>query len=180
MKRLFVLRHADAEAPSNGVQDFDRPLSGRGRLNALRVGRAMAARGERPALALCSPAARARETLERLDDAAAQAVHRLDEEFYLAGLAQLHGILTQLEDTFATVLLVGHNPGLAALVAFLAGSGTDAAEARLGSGLPPAALAVLEFADGDPPGPLWSAVDRGTAHLADYRLPGDPITPAVD
>ncbi len=177
MKRLYVLRHADAEAPGDGVQDFDRPLSGRGRLNALRVGRAMAARGERPALALCSPAARARETLERLDDAAAQAVHRLDEEFYLAGLAQLHGILTQLDDTFATVLLVGHNPGLAALVAFLTGSGT--AEARLGSGLPPAALAVLEFADGDSK-PLWSAVDRGTAHLADYRLPSDPIRPAAD
>ena len=73
MKGLFVLRHADAAAPGHGVQDFDRPLSGRGRLNALRVGRAMAARGERPALALCSPAARARETLERLDDAAVQA-----------------------------------------------------------------------------------------------------------
>ena len=105
-------------------------------------------------------------------------VHRLDEELYLAGLAQLHGILMQLEDTFATVLLVGHNPGLAALVAFLASSGTAAAEARLSTGLPPAALAVLEFGDGDP-GPPWSAVDRGTAHLADYRLPGDPITPAA-
>lgn len=179
MKQLFILRHAEAEPAGAGVQDFDRRLSGRGRLNALRVGRAMATRGERPALVLCSAAVRTRQTLERLDDAVVQATHSFDDELYLADAPVLYERLCQVDDAVASVLLLGHNPGLAALIEFLAGSATAAAAARVSTGLPPASLAVLVF---DAPGQngqamVWAGLDGGAGRLTDYRLADDPIRP---
>src|SRR5690606_39203871 len=64
MPRLYLLRHAKADPAAGGQSDRDRPLSERGRADALAVGAALAAHGERIALALCSPSVRTRETFE--------------------------------------------------------------------------------------------------------------------
>jgi phosphohistidine phosphatase SixA len=64
-KRLVLLRHASAAAgASGGAPDRERPLDARGREQAARAGARLAALGWAADLALCSPARRARETLE--------------------------------------------------------------------------------------------------------------------
>ena len=68
MKTLYVLRHAKSDWGVEGLRDFDRPLNHRGRKAAKAVGSEMADRGIRPDLVICSPAVRAKETLERLLD----------------------------------------------------------------------------------------------------------------
>ena len=56
MRRLILFRHAKAEPRAAGEDDFDRPLSPRGRADAVLVGRALADAGFAPDLALVSPA----------------------------------------------------------------------------------------------------------------------------
>ena len=63
MRRLLLLRHAKA-APSDGVEDYDRALTERGREDARRMGDLIAARGLVPDLLIYSSAERTRETAE--------------------------------------------------------------------------------------------------------------------
>src|SRR5262249_53995017 len=60
-RTLLVLRHAKA-AGEPGVNDVQRPLTGRGRRNAGEAGRWLLAQGLSPDRVVCSTAQRARET----------------------------------------------------------------------------------------------------------------------
>ena len=62
MKRLLLLRHAAAEPADAGTEDIDRPLSPRGRGEALEVADRIARAGLRCDALLVSPALRTRET----------------------------------------------------------------------------------------------------------------------
>ena len=64
MRELILLRHAHAEPGAAGQADFDRPLSSQGLAEAEAAGRWLADQGLVPDRVLCSPARRARETLE--------------------------------------------------------------------------------------------------------------------
>ena len=59
----------------------------------------------RPELVLCSPAARARETLAAIGEG------EIRPELYGASAAELLGVIRGLPDDVSSVLLVGHNPG---------------------------------------------------------------------
>ncbi|MGW3729375.1 SixA phosphatase family protein, partial [Streptomyces sp. NPDC000851] len=61
LRRLVVLRHAKSAWPLD-VADHERPLAPRGRRDAPAAGRALAEADCLPDLALCSTAARARQT----------------------------------------------------------------------------------------------------------------------
>jgi len=63
MRRLFLVRHAKAEL-ATGRADHVRKLTGRGRDDAKRVAKALAARRFLPDILIHSGAARAKETAE--------------------------------------------------------------------------------------------------------------------
>jgi phosphohistidine phosphatase len=63
MRRLFLVRHGKAE-PSVGRDDYARKLTERGRADARRVAKALAARHFLPDVLIHSGAARAKETAE--------------------------------------------------------------------------------------------------------------------
>ena len=63
MRRLFLIRHAKAEL-SVGRDDYARKLTERGRADARRVARTLAARRFLPELLIHSGAARAKETAD--------------------------------------------------------------------------------------------------------------------
>ena len=64
MLTLTLLRHAKSSWADTTLKDFDRPLNGRGRDAAPLMGALMRREGLRPDHILCSPAVRARQTLE--------------------------------------------------------------------------------------------------------------------
>ncbi|MEX0921242.1 MAG: histidine phosphatase family protein [Rhodovibrionaceae bacterium] len=147
MKRIYLLRHAKSSWDDPKLGDFERPLNGRGRKTAPRIGRLLAERGWLPDLALCSSAERARETWELL---AAELPGAVDckrmKGLYLAPPSQLLRQIERCPDAAQAVLLVGHNPGLETLALQLAGPGSDAkALARLRAKYPTAALAVFDL-----------------------------------
>ena len=155
-KTLWLLRHAKA-VPGNGLDDSDRPLDERGRDAAKRMGRYLAKRGVRPELVLCSPSVRTRETLELVCAALGGALEALYEDaLYLAGEDALLERLEELSDDVASVMLVGHNPGVAELALLLARRGDPDALAALSRKYPTGALAELRVG-----APRWRGLGRG-------------------
>ncbi|HEX5708209.1 MAG TPA: histidine phosphatase family protein [Pyrinomonadaceae bacterium] len=123
MKTLLLMRHAKSSWKDASMRDFERPLNERGRRSAPLMGRLMRRRKLQPDLVVSSPAERARETTALVTESAALRSNvRYDERIYEAGVAQLLEVVTQLDESAATALVVGHNPGMEELIASLTGA----------------------------------------------------------
>lgn len=110
MKHLILLRHAKSSWVNPDLDDFDRPLNKRGKRSAKALGEWLRAEGWQPDLVLCSAARRTRETWEGLG-LPGEPVLRKDLYH-----AMPEGMLAILRAATAqTILLIGHNPGIAAL-----------------------------------------------------------------
>ncbi len=121
MRELYLLRHAKAGGAAGGGDDHERALSAIGEAEARAVGAYMRRTGLTPALALCSTARRATETFGLLISALDRHILvEYDHGLYMAGAGDMIARLAKVEDA-ASVLLVGHNPGIEALAARLTG-----------------------------------------------------------
>lgn len=89
MKTLLLLRHAKSSWDDSSLRDFERPLAGRGKRDAPRIGKAFRKRGPLPDLIVSSPAARAKATVEAVIKAAKLVIEaQFDEALY--GLSLIH------------------------------------------------------------------------------------------
>jgi phosphohistidine phosphatase len=167
MKTLLLLRHASAE-PSDG-DDHARILTPAGRDQAARAAAWLAELETQPALALCSPAQRALETLDAVRTRLPDLDVIRDPELYLASAGQILERVQELPEPLDTALVVAHNPGLAALARSLPSEVGDAERALLVT-FPPAALAVVAFPAGD-----WPDLAPGRGRLLCVRRPDRDI-----
>ena len=165
---LYLLRHAKSDWEDPSLSDHDRPLAPRGRRAAAHVAEHMAAQGYRPALVLCSSARRAVDTLALVAPALGGCEVRVEDGLYGATAHELLARLRRIGQEMASVLVVGHNPGMHDLTAQLAGDGEERAMAQLRAKFPTAALAVIDFDDG---ARGWDALAPGGAYLADLVVP---------
>ncbi|WP_017598936.1 SixA phosphatase family protein [Nocardiopsis lucentensis] len=164
-RTVVLVRHAKADRPP--VNDHERPLAARGHRDAPRAGRWLAGSGVTPDLALCSTAARCRETWKLV---VAELPHRprtvYEDRLYGASAGELIDVVNETADDVGTLLLVGHNPGLHDLADTLAGEAEGDLLARMArSGLPTSAIAVLTFTGS------WEDVEPGSTRLAAYWAP---------
>ncbi|MFJ8080266.1 SixA phosphatase family protein [Streptomyces sp. NPDC096205] len=166
-RRIVLFRHAKADWPP--VNDHERPLAERGRLDAAAAGRKLVDTGIPFDLALCSTATRTRETWKL---AVHEFPHRpktvYEERVYEASPGELIALLNETPDDARNVLLIGHNPGVHGLADILSGTAEgDAAERMTRRGFPAAAYAVLSF-EGS-----WKSLEPGVGTLLDYWAPTD-------
>ena len=165
-KLLLILRHGKSDW-STGLEDYQRPLVGRGRKGARKMGAWIRHLDLVPDVVLSSPATRARATTELACKAMALPLDKViwDERLYEASGAQVLSALAEAPRKAGRVLLVGHNPGLEELVHLLVGDPPEIpADGKL---LPTAALARLEIT-GD-----WRDAGPGCAHLLAVTRPGE-------
>jgi phosphohistidine phosphatase len=151
VSRLYLLRHAKSSWNDATLDDHDRPLAPRGRKASKAIGRYLRDHDIEPGLVLCSSAKRARQTLERLGPAGVDA--RIEPELYGAGAHDLLERLHVVPEDVASVMLIGHNPGMQQLAFLLAG---------LDDKFPTGALATFECSG-------WRTLDQ--AELIDYVRP---------
>ncbi len=123
MKTLLVLRHGKSSWSNADLSDHDRPLKGRGRRNAKRMGEELLARDLVPDLIVSSTARRALSTARRAADVAGCGDRIVEtRELYLTGARhQLKTVAKHAEDAHQRVMIVGHNPTLEDLVEHLTG-----------------------------------------------------------
>lgn len=145
MKTLYLLRHAKSSWKNEALDDFERPLSKRGRAAAASIGRHLAETGIQPSQVLCSSAKRTRQTLERLQGMLATPLPaRFEKGLYLADAPTLLRRIKRLNDSLLSVMLIGHNPGLESLALLLAADGEAPLRRQLAAKFPTGGLAVLE------------------------------------
>jgi len=149
VRTLFILRHAKS-GHDEPVPDKARTLTSRGRKDAARMGALARDRNLLPDRMLCSTATRARETLEIFAEGAGlTAAREFLDELYLAEPDAIVATIRRHASSSERVLVVGHNPGLEALVAYLTGERTE--------------LATTAFVECTLPIDNWSELDLETA-----------------
>ncbi len=150
MKRVLMLRHAEATPAQGAEQDFERPLSERGRAAALAAAQQIAASGLRFDRLLVSPARRTRETGAIVAARLSAAVRVRDEPALYPGTPEsLWATLQQLPEHVRCALLIGHNPALSALARQCRALGP-------GADLPTAGFCLAGF----PASVRWSALEQ--------------------
>ncbi|HEY8031944.1 MAG TPA: histidine phosphatase family protein [Methylocella sp.] len=171
MSRLFLVRHAEASthAPEG---DSQRPLTIAGQASAARMGAYFRASGLVCDLALSSPARRARETLAMiLQELPQSPACQFEASLYNAGIDTLRDLLSQTSGWVKTLLIVGHNPGLAEFARFLVRGG----ESAMPRHFPAPCLAIIDFTCSD-----WWEAHAGSGrleHFVDFSsLPVDNRT----
>ncbi len=150
MKVLLLLRHARASSEVN-LADLERPLNDAGRSAAQKVGEFL--KTQQPIdLVISSSAVRAHETANLvMNSAELKCELMLDERIYEGSSSKLLEVISEIDDTQGTVLLVGHNPGMEGLVRLLSGQIRP---------MSPATLARLTF-----PATNWRQVHQTKGEL---------------
>ena len=144
MRRLLLLRHAKAVPHSKGG-DIARELSPRGRRDAERMGRFMFEAGLLPDAILVSPSVRTRETLAMLTSRWPEAtIVDTRRALYLGESTTLLEEVQEAPEDARSLLVIGHNPGLAEFALALTREGEPRARMRRMDGYPTCALAVLD------------------------------------
>jgi phosphohistidine phosphatase len=140
MKRLTLMRHADARWKDAGISDLERPLNRRGTTAAEAMARRLLELELVPDLVVVSPARRAQQTAEIVARELSVPARRVirEEGLYLAGAADLLGVVQASGPRVTHLLLVAHNPGVSELAHLLVPAGGSA-------GLATAALCSIAF-----------------------------------
>lgn len=169
MKRLSLLRHAKSSWDDPVERDFDRPLNGRGRRAAQRMGQWLAEQKLLFDHVLASPALRIRQTVEGVEAGmgARLAVH-WDKRIYMASAAILFDLVQETGDGIDHLLLIGHNPGLEDLCLDASAGHDNDARKEMEAKFPTAAFATLDFDV-----QRWADAGEGRAVIHSFMRPRD-------
>ncbi len=162
-RTLILMRHAKSSWGDPGLSDHARPLNKRGRASATALGNWLQAQGHLPDEVLCSSSERTRETLARLDLSApatfTDALYHAEPERMLALLQAATG---------DSVLMLGHNPGIAGFAQWLVGH--PPAHERF-SDYPTGATLVARFGIDS-----WKELRPGAGRVAGFIIPRELTT----
>ncbi len=174
MRLLMLLRHAKSSWDQFGLDDIDRPLSSLGRSAAPLLGRYLSRQGMHPDLVLCSSAVRAYQTWELVSaewdqvDKAGSPPVEMRSSLYLANPIELQSTIKRIGDDIKTVMIIGHNPGMAQLAARLVIGGDPRGMKSMTKKFPTAALAIIQL-----PIESWSLLRAGQGRLEAFVRPKD-------
>ena len=170
MKILGLFRHAKSDWSDARARDFDRPLNARGLKGAAIMGQHIVGTGRRFDRIIASPAVRVADTIENASKACGKSFAiEWDRRIYLASSATLVDLLRELDGDPASVLMVGHNPGLEDLIFDLVpDDGSNPLREIVEEKFPTAAYAVLEL-----PIDRWDQIEERCARLIELVRPRD-------
>lgn len=156
-KTLYLMRHAKAEQ-TPGLRDFDRGLMDRGMRDSRKQARELFHQ-TLPDKFVVSAAVRTMQTVQymqeelRFDEARIQ----VEERLYLASVREMLEVICQLDDLWANVCVVGHNPSVSYLAEYLTGH-------EIGD-MKTAGIVKMNF-DG-----RWTDLSQGSAFFEFYQEP---------
>ena len=164
-KHLILLRHAKSDWSLSSAQDYDRPLSGRGIVDAAGTGQWLKNHNYAPDYVLSSPALRTWQTTEAVSYSIEISMPNIhyDKNIYMADCDSLLKILRNISTDYKCVLLVGHNPGLDELLLYLAADKLKLT--RNDKLLTTAAVAILSIPD------EWNNLHTHSATLINIMRP---------
>lgn len=163
---LILMRHAKSSWNDETLDDFDRPLNGRGRRSAVAIGEWLRAEEWLPEEVIVSSAARTVETWHRMaPDMPATTVMRSEPVLYHASAQTMLDVLRNAGRPM--VMMIGHNPGLAEFANRLARTPFD--HSRFAD-QPTAATSIYKFDV-----PKWKDAAWGSGDVLDFVIPRELI-----
>jgi phosphohistidine phosphatase len=165
MLTLTLFRHAKAEMAVAGQSDFDRPLMNRGRVEAALAGKTLS--NLELDRALISAATRTRETWafasrEILTPPGVE----IDPDLYSCTPQKLISILRGVHSSDSSIVVVGHNPIIHEVAAWLTGDDMSPDADILRLKFPTSALAIFDIDSGS-----WASLTAGRAKLRAFVIP---------
>jgi phosphohistidine phosphatase len=117
MKTLYLIRHAKSSRSYPELEDFERPLTKRGRKSAMLMGTILKKLKAAPDLVISSPANRAAMTARMIAEAIDYPLDKIQysETIYLADETVLVQLIKNMNNSVNQAMLIGHNPGLTGL-----------------------------------------------------------------
>lgn len=158
---LILMRHGKSAYPT-GIGDHERPLAPRGEREAALAGEWLRANQPPIDAVLCSTSVRTRLTLAATG---IDAPTTFDEKIYGGSPEQIIDLVRDVDDAVATLLVVGHVPGMPWTTWELAADRDSEPAEQISRKFPTSAIAVLEF------GKSWADIDTGTADLVTFHIP---------
>lgn len=139
MKQLILMRHAKTLMYSDDGTDFSRELTEDGLNDAKKAGAFLSGKSVFPEKVLCSSAVRARQTAELVvkEQGRDLSIIKLKQKLYNIGRYALSARIAEVDDSVNVLLVVGHNPVMAAL-------SREIADCHL-HGMPAGGIAALNF-----------------------------------
>ena len=127
MKRILIIRHAKSSWAEIGQRDFDRPLNERGLRDAPEMARRLIKRNITIDLCVSSAANRALTTtrlmMKEMDLGEDQLIVKPD--LYHAPPSIILSSIQQCDDTYNTIAVVCHNPGITMFANMIQGLSID-------------------------------------------------------
>ena len=157
-RRLILMRHAKSSWGDPALSDHARPLNGRGRRSAKALGDWLRQNDYLPDQVLCSSSTRTRETLDRLK---IRAPIQFLDSLYHASPRTMFDELARA--TGASVLMLGHNPGIAGFAESIVTAAPDHPRFH---DYPTCATLVAEFDITD-----WSDLEKASGTPLAFVIP---------
>lgn len=160
MKILTLVRHAKSDWNDRRLSDSQRILSQRGERDAPAMGKRIATLGLRPSLIISSPAVRAYTTARYFAAELGYPAEFLQREdsLYLATLNDLLDVVMAQDDSFNSIMLFGHNPGMTEFANYLVPGLTN--------NLPTAGVVAVRIDQED-----WNLHSQPDTELITYNYP---------
>ena len=167
MLTLSLFRHTKSNWPDTDLGDFDRALAPRGEQAAPAMGAYMRSIDLSPELVLCSPALRAVQTARlTLSELPETPKIEFDERLYHAGSDDLLAILREVSDSFESIMIIGHNPGLHVFALDLVDKSRADLVGAMSGKFPTGALAVFSVDVQN-----WGEIETRQATLKEFMTP---------
>lgn len=164
--RLFLTRHAKSDWSDPRRPDHDRPLNARGIGAAAAMGRWIAGRSHLPDLVLLSTAMRVSQTWDGISPHLPDGLPvQTQAELYLATPETILDVLSR--QTAQCVMVVAHNPGIAALAQWLVLETPKRVEFHR---FPTGATLILDIEGSD-----WASLSARSADVVDFTVPRDLV-----
>lgn len=120
-KQLLLIRHAEASESSYGQKDFERTLTSKGIIDAANLGMYMLKKSLIPDAIFSSAATRAKSTAITVAEKLNYQIDtiKFNKQLYEASTRTLLELITQLDDHWSMVYLIGHNPTISYFAEYL-------------------------------------------------------------
>jgi len=161
MKTLYLVRHAKAVSRNLGLPDFERALIPRGENDARNLAAKFKSEGVAVDLMISSPANRALLTAHIFADGLGYPVQKImlkDQIYDASGVRGLLRLIRGIDETYASVMLFGHNPAFDDFAHYLVSGFSET--------IPTCGVVAIEFQK-----QFWRNVAKGTGALKFYSFP---------
>lgn len=159
-KKLFLVRHTEAVGNTGRETDIHRLLTPRGYRDASRIGGKFLEKYAKPDVIISSHAERATRTAELMAEQMKFDLENiiLEEGLYEASARTLLNLVSELNDGWGKVLLVGHNPSFSYFAEYIT-------KQDIGN-IAPGGIVEIDFEVNS-----WKEVSGATGVLRSYEPP---------